>query len=60
MVYEAISADLKVKLGDISAVEWKWKKSIDENESLTWVWKLLEYLPITQPSYDNANTDVLR
>ncbi|KAF8511893.1 hypothetical protein BU17DRAFT_77439 [Hysterangium stoloniferum] len=43
MSYEAAWADLRLMHSDVA---WKWDELGPMNESLTSVWKLLEYLPI--------------
>ena len=53
MSYEAISAGLKL---NPTNVEWKWDELGQVHESLTFVWKLFEYLPFKRLSYKDAES----
>ncbi|KAF8499324.1 hypothetical protein BU17DRAFT_59207, partial [Hysterangium stoloniferum] len=53
MSYEAAWAGLRLMDSDVA---WKWDELGPMNESLTSVWKLLEYLPIKRLSYESGDT----
>ncbi|OBZ68925.1 hypothetical protein A0H81_11001 [Grifola frondosa] len=52
MFYEAISMGLKL---EPAYVEWEWDDLGDVKESLTSIWKFMEYLPIKRLSYDGID-----
>ncbi|KAF8497306.1 hypothetical protein BU17DRAFT_59391, partial [Hysterangium stoloniferum] len=49
--YEAVWAGLKLNRSNVA---WKWDELGLKHESLTLPWKILEYLPIKQLSYESA------
>ncbi|KAF8517054.1 hypothetical protein BU17DRAFT_50258 [Hysterangium stoloniferum] len=53
MSFEAVWAGLKL---DRSNVAWKWDELGSMRESLTLPWQILEYLPMTQLSYQSADS----
>ncbi|KAF8511901.1 hypothetical protein BU17DRAFT_96812 [Hysterangium stoloniferum] len=53
MSYEAAWAGLRLMYSDVA---WKWDELGPINESLTSVWKLLEYLPIKRLSYESGDS----
>jgi hypothetical protein len=57
MSYETISAGLRL---NASNVDWKWDQLDQVNESLTFIWRLLEYLPVKRLTYRDADSHTLR
>ncbi|KAF8520139.1 hypothetical protein BU17DRAFT_47166, partial [Hysterangium stoloniferum] len=53
MSYEAAWAGLRLMRSDVA---WKWDELGSLHESLTSVWKLLEYLPIKRLSYESGDS----
>ncbi|OBZ68929.1 hypothetical protein A0H81_11005 [Grifola frondosa] len=57
MSYEATSMRLKLNGSDM---EWRWCELGDIRESLTGLWKLLEYLPIRRLTYNDNHSITYR
>ena len=50
MLYEAMDQGLRVK--PFKGAEWR---PAEHHPSMTWVWRILEWLPIKRLAYDNED-----
>ena len=57
MSYETITAGLRLHANKL---DWKWDQLDQVNESLTFIWRLLEYLPVKRLTYKDADSHTIR